>query len=285
MWPFTSAAVIGWLMAGRPGLLFVQDHTNLKYACVNELHLSLLYLRLLLRATYPLATGVLAVSNGVKQDLCEIGGFSPRRVQVIYNPVVRGVDNPSSADASLRHQLWGQGFTFHVLAVGTLKKQKNFQLLLHAFALLPSVLNIKLTILGEGSLRPELENLIKQLDLSRCVSLPGFKLDPVPWFRTADLFVLSSSWEGFANVVAEALEFGVPVVSTNCRSGPAEILDNGRYGRLVPVGDVTAFAAAMQASLLESHDQEALRRRAQFFAVPRIADQYLAYFRSMGAEI
>ena len=151
--------------------------------------------------------------------------------------------------------------------------------------MLPHSLNAKLTILGEGVLRPDLEALIKILGISNRVSLPGFVLDPVPWFRTADLFVLSSSWEGLPTVMIEALECGVPVVSTDCPSGPAEILDNGRYGRLVPVGDATALAAAIQASLQELHDHDTLRRRAQDFAVPMIADQYLAYFRSMGAKV
>jgi glycosyltransferase involved in cell wall biosynthesis len=156
---------------------------------------------------------------------------------------------------------------------------------LRAFARIPRSLNAKLTILGEGLLRAELEVLIHQLGLQDRVTLPGFTIDPSHWYHSADLFVLSSSWEGFGNVIVEALECGVPVVSTDCLSGPAEILANGRYGRLVPVGDATALAAAIQASLLESHDQDALRRRAQDFAVPRIADQYLAYFRSMGAQV
>jgi glycosyltransferase involved in cell wall biosynthesis len=151
--------------------------------------------------------------------------------------------------------------------------------------LLPHSLNAKLTILGEGVLRPELEAMIETLEIRSSVSLPGFVLDPTLWFGSADLFVLSSSWEGLPTVMIEALECGVPVVSTDCPSGPAEILENGLYGRLVPVGDVTALAAAIQASLLEPHDHDALRRRAQDFAVPRIAVQYLAYFRSVGAKV
>lgn len=285
LWPLTSAAIIAWRLAGRPGLLFAQDHTNLRIACLNELRLSPLYLRGLLRATYPLACGLLAVSEGVKQDLCELGGLPDESVQVIYNPVVRSIDDPSPADLSLRKQLWGPNFTYHILAVGTFKVPKNFPLLLDAFAQLPHSLNAKLTILGEGILRPDLEKLIKHLNLVGRVSLPGFALDPAPWYRTADLFVLSSSWEGFANVVAEALEFGVPVVSTHCQSGPAEILENGRYGTLVPVDDPVALAGAIQNSLLSHHNRAALMRRAQDFSVPKIADQYLTYFRSKGAEI
>ena len=285
LWPLTSAAILAWQLAGRTGTLFTTDHTNLSTSCVQELKLSPLYLQALLRSTYPLATGLMAVSEGVKQDLCRLGAFADERVTVIYNPVVRGLVNPAPVDPAVRQQLWGPGFNHHVLAVGSFKNQKNFCLLLRAFAQLPHSLNAKLTILGEGLLRPELEALIQKLGVEYRVALPGFALDSSCWYRSADLFVLSSSWEGFGNVIVEALECGVPVVSTDCPSGPAEILDNGRYGRLVSVGDATALAAAMQASLLELHDHDALLRRAQDFAVPRIADQYLAYFRSMGAKV
>lgn len=285
LWPLTSAAIIAWQLASRPGTLFVQDHIHLSSACINELDLSPVYLRCLLRATYPLATGLMAVSDGVKQDLCKLGEFAYERVQVIYNPVVRSVVNSSPVDTASRSALWGDGFSYHILAVGSFKLQKNFPLLLRAFARLPASLNASLVILGDGALRPELEALVQELDLDSSVFLPGFVLDPVPWYRVADLFVLSSSWEGFANVVAEALEFGLAIVSTDCQSGPAEILANGRYGRLVPISNSTALASAIQTSLLELHDRDALRRRAQDFAVPRIADQYLAYFRSMGAKI
>lgn len=285
MAPLTSASIISWQLAGKPGTIFSADHTNLHVSCALEMKLNPFYLRFLLRATYPLATGLIAVSEGVKQDLCRLGGFADERVTVIYNPVVLGLVNPTPVEAAVRQQLWGPGFNHHVLAVGSFKLQKNFPLLLQAFALLPHSLNAKLTILGEGLLRSELEGLIFELGLSGRVALPGFALDPSPWFLSADLFVLSSGWEGFGNVIVEALECGVPVVSTDCPFGPAEILDNGRYGRLTPVGDATALASSMQASLLESHDHEALRCRAQDFAVPKIADQYLAYFRSLGAQI
>jgi len=285
LWPLTSLTIFTWLIAGKPGVIFAQDHINLSVACNRELHLNPLYLRGLIRVTYPFATGLMAVSEGVKQDMCDLGGFMSERVQVIYNPVVHGVQNSAPADVSLRQQLWGPGYDFHILSVGSLKTQKNFPHLLHAFSLLPRSLNAKLTILGDGSLRPELENLIFDLDLVGRVHLPGFCLDPAPWYRTSDLFVLSSCWEGFANVIVEALEFGLPVVSTDCCYGPTEILDNGRYGTLVPVGDADALACAVKNSLLRQHDRVALMRRAQDFSVCMIADQYLAYFRSMGGRV
>jgi len=285
MWPLTCAAILGWKLAGEPGKLFTIDHVNLSYSCALELKISLIYLQTMLRFVYPLATGRMAVSEGVKTDLCELGGFSHDDVKVIYNPVVRSLDNLHYPCPDERAQLWGSGFSHHILSAGNFKSQKNFALLLRSFSMLPVNLNSKLTILGEGPLRPDLEMIVEELNMKKNVSLPGFTLNTSSWFRSADLFVLSSSWEGLPTVIIEALEWGVPVVSTNCRSGPAEILENGRYGRLVPVGDAKALASAIQASLLEQHDHHALRRRAQDFSVRRIADQYLTYFRSKGAQV
>jgi glycosyltransferase involved in cell wall biosynthesis len=122
----------------------------------------------------------------------------------------------------------------------------------------------------------ELLKLIEELGLQGRVSLPGFKLDPYPWYRSADLFVLSSYREGFGNVIVEALECGVPVVSTDCPSGPAEILNGGLYGKLVPLHDTAALASAMIQSLDLVHDHFALIRRAQDFSIRRVSDAYLA---------
>ena len=154
--------------------------------------------------------------------------------------------------------------------------------MIKAFAALPDDISAKLVILGEGPLRQELLALIEQLDLGERVLMPGFTTDPYPWFRSADLFVLSSRWEGFGNVIVEAMECGVPVISTNCPSGPAEIFEDGRYGTLVPVQDPVAMAAAMVNSLNATHEREALMRRAQDFSVRKISDQYLAYMCSDG---
>jgi len=159
--------------------------------------------------------------------------------------------------------------------VGGLKREKDFPLLLHAFSRLRNKVDARLLILGEGDERSALEALIRELGLQEPVFLPGFVPDTVPFHAHADLFVLSSSNEGFGNVIVEALEQGTPVVSTDCLSGPAEILEGGRYGTLVPVGDVEALAKAMEDALTHPHDTEALKRRAQDFDVGRIADQYL----------
>lgn len=276
MWPLTSATVIAWLLSGRHGKLFVSDHNQLSVSCVRELGISPLFLKTLIRITYPFSTGVIAVSEGVKEDICRLGRFPEARVKVIYNPSATGV-SPHRESQIIREKLWGNGFAHHVLSVGTLKAQKDHETLIRAFASLPADLNAKLTILGEGPLRAKLEKLITELGLQSRIAMPGFVTDPYPWFRSADLFVLSSQWEGFGNVIVEALECGVPVVSTDCPSGPAEILDNGRYGKLVPTNDPAAMAAAMSTTLLEPRDREALMNRAKAFSVRNIADQYLKY--------
>lgn len=276
MWPLTSAAVLAWRIAGKPGRLYLSDHIRLSDSCVEELEISPYLVSAALRITYPLASGLIAVSQGVKKDMCKLGGLPESRVKVIYNPTAIGIA-PHRESAQVRDALWGAGFVHHILSVGTLKKQKDQATLIKAFARLPANLNAKLTILGEGSLRFELAALIAQLGLQDSVEMPGFVVDPYPWFRSADLFVLSSRWEGFGNVIVEALECGVPVVSTDCPSGPAEILAGGRYGRLVPIQDPTALATAIAQSLAEPVDRNILMRRAKDFTVSVIADQYLAY--------
>ena len=277
MWPLTSISIVAWILAGRPGRLFVSDHCQLSISSVEETRTPRWLIGNSIRFTYPLASGVIAVSQGVKQDMCSLGHLDPSTVQVIYNPTAVGVPMLRGSDLE-RASLWNEGFNHHILSVGSLKRQKDHATLLQAFALLPKSMGAKLTILGEGSLRGELEGLVLDLGLGNKVAMPGFVLDPYPWYQTADLFVLSSRWEGFGNVIVEALECGIPIVSTDCPSGPSEILEDGRLGRLVPIQDPFALADAMARSLSEPVDREKLVRRAQDFSVERISEQYLHYF-------
>jgi glycosyltransferase involved in cell wall biosynthesis len=277
MWPLTSYSIISWILSGKTGKIFVSDHINLSISVNRELHISKLYLIIFIRFIYLFSNGIIAVSKGVKEDLCAIGNFKDNQVKVIYNPVAIGVC-ASNGFEKKRKKLWGEEFTYNILAVGELKKQKDYDNLLEAFFILSKKIDAQLIILGDGDLRGHLSLLVKQLNLGDRVSLPGFVHDPYPWYLTADLFVLSSQWEGFGNVIVEALECGVPVVSTDCPSGPSEILDNGHYGRLVPVGDSMKLSNAMALSLSKTCDSTLLKRRAQDFSVSKISNQYLNYF-------
>ena len=163
-----------------------------------------------------------------------------------------------------------------ILSVGTLKPVKRHDLLLEAFARLPASLGVRLCLLGDGAQRAMLEQKAQALGIADRVFMPGFVADPGPWYAHADLFVLCSDYEGFGNVIVEALEYGVPVVSTDCPVGPKEILADGRFGNLVPPGDVEALAHAMTRALEEDVDRDALRKRAQDFGLATIARRYLA---------
>lgn len=222
---------------------------------------------------YPDAAGIVAVSSGVADDLALIIGLKRERIDVIYNPIVTNdlfklsrqpVD--TSGLKNIEQPI--------VLAVGRLTKQKGFQTLVQSFAKVRKQRSVTLVILGEGELRSQLEELVRQLDLTDDVAFPGFVENPYGWMRASSLFVLSSAWEGFGNVLVEAMACGTPVISTDCPSGPAEILENGKWGRLVPVGDVDALAQAIVATLdASTHPDVAVR--ALDFVVDRAVAEYL----------
>jgi glycosyltransferase involved in cell wall biosynthesis len=190
----------------------------------------------------------------------------------IYNPIPAAVQ-PAPEALATADAIWGQGGP-RILAVGNLKLQKNHALLLRAFATLPRR-DARLMLLGRGPEEANLRALATALGIADKVIFAGFHRDPAPFYATADLFVLSSDHEGFGNVIVEALSFGLRVVSTDCPAGPAEILQGGRYGRLVPVGDAPALAQAMDEALNAPVDRAALIRRAADFAPDIAARQYL----------
>jgi len=181
---------------------------------------------------------------------------------------------PEAGDLSCAD--WLDGGHRKLIAIGSFKAQKNFPLLLEAFAELLERVDARLLILGDGPQRPALEKLATDPALRGRVFLPGFSKVPGFYLSRADLFVLSSDFEGFGNVIVEALHAGVPVVSTCCPSGPDEILEHGRLGKLVPVGESSALAVAMRQSLQDVHETSALVERAVFFSIDRSVDEYLS---------
>lgn len=278
MWPLTVVGAIAWLIAGRPGRLFLSEHTQLSVSQINELNSSLFIMRLTIFFTYRLASGVIAVSEGVKRELVRLFMIPSNNIRVIYNPA-GSLPKPESFLKTSFLNINKKKSKFLILAVGTLKDSKKYDLLIRAFANIPSCKKSTLYIIGDGPKRNELEMLIRELKLEDRIFLPGFTLNIAEWYSKASLFVLSSGWEGLGNVIIEALSFGVPIVSTNCPSGPSEILMNGQYGKLVPCDDVQALAVAIEASLWESHDTHSLIKRSQDFSTSTIAERYLNYFQ------
>jgi glycosyltransferase involved in cell wall biosynthesis len=191
---------------------------------------------------------IVAVSNGVADDLVRKTGIPRDRVDVIYNPII----TPTLLAAAAQPPTDGWCFENSapvVLGVGRLSAQKNFRLLVDAFASLRRERNARLVILGEGPERAALEARIRELHLQDDVLLPGFVDNPYAWMSRAGVLVLSSDFEGLPTVLVEALAVGTPVVSTDCPSGPREILLDGALGELVPLGDVQMMAAAINRAL------------------------------------
>lgn len=225
---------------------------------------------------YGWADGIVAASHGVAADFAQMAKRPIDQIQVIYNPVI----TPSvlaKLEEPLDHPWFAADEPPVVLGVGRLVSQKDFLTLIKAFAQVRQQCTARLMILGEGEQRPQLEALVRELDLANDVALPGFVDNPYAYMAKSSVFALSSVFEGFGNVVAEALAAGTSVVSTDCESGPAEILANGQYGRLVPVGDATALADAIVATLAQPMDANILRQRAEAFSVANITDQYLDF--------
>lgn len=270
-------AVLANLFAGTPTRIVVTEHTNASQSRIRSKGLSAKVVQTLMRWTYSKADAVVAVSNGVADDLAKTLGLPRSQVKVIYNPVVTA-KLFECADAPLDHPWLVPGAPPVILGVGRLTSAKDFSTLIKAFARVRERHACRLVILGEGELRDSLESLIKKLNLDADVLLPGFSENPFAWMKRSKIFVLSSAWEGLPTVLIEALACGASVVSTDCPSGPAEILENGVWGALVPVGAPAKLASAIELKLSQSNTIDCASR-ALYFNVENAVDGYLKVLR------
>ena len=235
--------------------------------------------RLRARYLFPQAVHFIGVSRGASEGLATEVGVPREKITTIYNPVVTP-DLHAKAAEQPNHPWLSDDGTPVLLAVGRLEKEKDHPTLVKAFARLASRRACRLIVLGEGSKRTEVEGLVKKLDLTDRVSLPGWVENPLAFMARASLFVLSSIYEGLPTVLVEALACGCPCVSTDCPSGPAEILRNGDIGPLVPVGDEAALAEAMEQVLDQPPDKQMLQQRAMDFST----DQAVAAYENLLSE-
>ena len=197
---------------------------------------------------YPWADRIVSVARGTADDLARTTGLPRGRIEVVHNPIVTP-ELKELADAPVDHPWFRPGEPPVVVSVGRLSRQKDFETLLRAFARVRDRRPARLVILGEGPERGSLESLISELGLLEVATLPGWVANPYPWMVNAGAYVLSSRWEGLPSVLIEALYCGVPIVATDCLSGPREILDEGAHGLLVKVGDVDALARGIESAL------------------------------------
>ena len=243
---------------------------------VATLHDVLRSRRLLRRArnSYPYADAAVGVSHGIAAELAGIPGMSHDRIHTIYNPVVSAELERQALEPTGHSWLDEPIIRPVVLAIGRMKKVKDFSTLLTAFAQLLDRRPARLVVLGKGPLRRTLLSLARELRIAEHVDFPGFVENPYAFLAKADLFVLSSRNEALPTVLIEAMACGCPVVSTDCPVGPREILEDGRLGALVPVGDSEALAAAMSRTLDNPPQRTALQERASFFSTERAVARY-----------
>ena len=226
----------------------------------------------LMQWLYPFAQHVVAVSNGVADDLAQQIALPRQKIVTIYNPIdFAGIERLKAQP--LLHP-WAEQDIPVVLGAGRLVEVKNFPLLIQAFLQVRKAQPCRLVILGEGEKRRELEELAQASAYAEDICLMGFSGNPYPWMARADAFVLSSDSEGLPTVLIEAIACGAPVISTDCPHGPREILQDGAYGMLVPVNDAQRMAQAIAHTLRQPAQKQSVQPLLEKFQQKRAFQAY-----------
>ena len=267
--------VLAKLISGTNTRVILSEHVNLTSSLKDTKWLFRIAFKNIMKWTYKKSDSIIAVSNGVADDLSREIKINRNKIVTIYNPIFTpNLLEKAQSALPLQNPYFDRNTPPVILGVGRLAEEKDFKTLINAFAKVRNYKECHLMILGEGALRPELELLIKELDLQDSVQMPGFVDNPHSWMLNADLFVLSSIHEGFGNVLVEAMACGLPVVSTDCPSGPNEILEDGKWGELVPVGDVELLSKAI-IKVMSKPSKIDVKERASFFSVENSVNKYL----------
>lgn len=267
-------ALLANRLAGSPSRVVVSVHSPLSIDTGRNLRRGHLVMALA-RRLYRRAAVIVAVSEGIRQDVIATLGLPPEQVQVIHNAVLT-VDPAGQGAAPLDPDMAELEERPFIVTAGRLTPIKDFPTLLRAFAALDGPADLALVVLGEGPEGPALEALARELGVQDRVRFAGFRTNPFALFARARLFVLPSTREGLPTVLIEAMATGCQIVSTDCPHGPREILANGRYGRLVPMQDPAALARAMAEALAAPTPRALLAERTADFTTDRLVDRHLA---------
>ncbi|MGM0843665.1 MAG: glycosyltransferase [Bacillota bacterium] len=262
--------------------LFIREHTKVIISI--RTHLSTEYKHIsnkkkklfpmLSRLIYPKVDSIVAVSNGVAKDASSFLKIPFTKINVIYNPIIDYSIKELMQENPNHPWLEEKKDHFVILGAGRLTKQKDFTTLIKAFYEVRKHVSVKLIIVGEGEEREKLKLLAQELNVYGDIDLVGFVQNPYSYMKCSDLFVMSSAWEGFGNVLVEAMATGTNVVSTDCPSGPSEILDNGTYGQLVETKDIEGLSKSIIDALQNPLSKEVLIERANSFTVKATLDKY-----------
>lgn len=254
--------------------LIIREAVNPKYSSITQRTLlSRIFVNNLKKLLYPNADNIIAISEGVKQSLVKNFNLDSSKIQTIYNP---SADEKilSLAKEDIDRDLISNRPL--IVSIGRLTKQKDHITLLKAFNKIHSNIDCNLYIIGEGSERRNLEKFIKNNNIDNKVKLLGYQNNPWKFLSKSNLFVLSSIWEGFGNVIVESMLIGIPVISSDCPSGPREILNNGKSGKLFQVGDYNHLANIIKETI--SSDNSKLinyaKLRSKDFTIEKITQEY-----------
>lgn len=270
------ATVIAQLISRSKTRVVLSEHGNLTESKKNLGKIKGVVITSLMRWAYKSPHAIVAVSQGVADALVNELNIKRNKITTVYNPIC-SEHLIKCSQKPLSHPWLKNRSVPLVISVGRLTEAKDFGTLIRAFKKVREQKPCNLIILGEGNLRAQIEELINNLSLTNCVQLPGFVDNPYAWMSQADLFVLSSVQEGLPTALIEAMACGTQVISTDCPSGPYEILEGGKWGELVPSNDSNLLAEAIIKSL-NSPTQKDVRTRAAFFSVDNAVDQYLKIF-------
>jgi len=268
-----NAMVILAKMIGRSNTrVFITQHNALSEEASQSKKLGDKIIPLLYRLFAGHADGIIAVSEGVADDMARVSKLDRSSISVLYNPAY-----PSNVSEMIREPVnWAEERDVkRVIFAGRLVHQKGVDILVSAFSKVLTRMDARLIICGDGPDAPKLKRQARELNIEDKVEFLGYQANPLKFISRADLFVLPSRFEGFGNVLVEALACGTPIVSADCLYGPNEILARGKFGRLVVANNDDALADGIIASLGEEHDRAELKARAKEFTVSTVTDRYI----------
>ncbi len=279
MWPLTSIVIILFRLFFIKTKLIVSDHVNLEKSILKETSINLNLFKFILKITYPFADGIICVSKGVKSQICKITNIKSNKIKVIYNPIIKD----EKFDNLFNLKKFKKFSKKTVLSVGTLKEQKNHKFLINVFSKIDKNIDAQLIILGSGPLKNKLNNLIKNLNETKRIFIIDFDTNVLEYYLKSHIFVLSSEWEGFGNVIVEAMYCGLDVISSNCDYGPEEILENGKYGAIYRKNNENELLTELN-KLINKKEfifNEKNYLRSFEFSISKISKQYINYFNQI----
>lgn len=270
-------AIFACLFSGAKTRLAVRIGTTVSVNLTSRRWLERWIQTLSMRFLYRRAHAILMPSADAADDFAQTIGLSSERISVVRSPIVTP-QLLALAERPPTHPWLTDKQAPVILGVGELGSRKDFATLIRAFALLRHQRECRLIILGRGRQQDRLLALAQELGVAQDVDMPGFSDNPYSSMRVADLFVLSSRWEGLAVALVEALALGTPTISTDCPGGSREVLQSGRFGPLVPIGDATTLAEAMVRVLNDPLPAETLRQAASPYNLQNSVADYLRAF-------